>query len=202
MAENNEYTVKVTGPGTNFEGLVSLEVGQQIIIAAVTGAYTPQVAPDKIKASPSGQSAPAFVKQSEPETQEQQEEVTTPKEGRPSKSIREFFNEVEPSRNPDRIATIGRYLERFIGNDTFTRDDLTKWFMQARAAVPKNLARDINWAIRNGWIAEDPRQEGTYYLTEAGVSVVDKKFPDEALEKTRLPSKRRRSSSNVEANGS
>ena len=104
--------------------------------------------------------------------------------GRPKLSIREFLNEHDPKRSPDKIATIGTYLKDHDGKDTFTRKDLEKGFEDAAESVPGNLPRDVNWAVKAGWIARKSGAAGVYYVTHSGSEAVSKKFPRDLLKKT------------------
>lgn len=92
-----------------------------------------------------------------------------PVEGRPELSFSEFLDEVEPGNNFQRIAAIALYRRDYLNEDLVTRDQLPRWFQKAGRPAPKNIARDIRWALKRGLIAEDPQQDDHYYVTKKGV---------------------------------
>jgi hypothetical protein len=185
MPNNEKLKVTVKGDGMSFERDVPREIGEQIVVFAITGQFAAVKSEGATRAE--DQTLGSQIESVAPEPEEQVKETVS------RKSIREFFNEVNPPRNIDRIAAIGRYLQKYHGQTSFTYDDLIGWFEAAREKVPANLPRDIAWAIRAGWIAESHSEEDTYYLTGSGESVVDDHFPQEALDKTRQARKGRKS---------
>lgn len=110
-------------------------------------------------------------------------------------SLREFLDETQARRNPDKITAIGEYIAEHEEQPEFSRDDVKSRFKQAGEAAPKNYGRDFTWAITNGWIAEDTKNPGAYYVTKKGRDAIDAKFAREVKKATALkPSGRRRSS--------
>lgn len=89
--------------------------------------------------------------------------------GRPDLSFAEFLDEVQPGNNFQRIAAIALYRRDYLGEDSVSRDELPKWFQKAGRPAPKNIARDIRWALKRGLVAEDPEQDDLYYVTKKGV---------------------------------
>lgn len=93
----------------------------------------------------------------------------SPVEGRPELSFAEFLDEVAPENNFQRIAAIALYRRDYLGEDLVTRDELPRWFQKAGRPAPKNISRDIRWALKRGLVAEDPQQDDHYYVTKKGV---------------------------------
>lgn len=104
--------------------------------------------------------------------------------GRPSLSLHEFFENSQAKRNPDKIAVIGEYIIEHEGRHAFSRDELRGRFREAGEAVPANFPRDFGWALKNGWIAEDLENRGSYYVTKKGKEAIEEKFSFEIRKKT------------------
>jgi hypothetical protein len=107
-------------------------------------------------------------------------------------SLREFLNDVEARRMPDKIVSIGEYIISHTGQENFSADDLRDGFRTAAETLPANLRRDLQWTISNGWVASDPRNPGAYYVTHSGRAAIEAKFSGEVKKKTGFGTKRRR----------
>src|SRR5712691_8139358 len=94
-------------------------------------------------------------------------------------SLREFLDQAEPKRNPDKIVAIGEYIIQHDKQADFTRDDLKARFRNAGEPVPGNFPRDFIWAISNGWVAEDAHNPRHYYVTQKGKTAIAEKFSSE-----------------------
>ncbi|HEY2355082.1 MAG TPA: hypothetical protein VGH79_09325 [Gaiellaceae bacterium] len=99
-------------------------------------------------------------------------------------SLREFLNEVEAKRNPDKILAIGKYLQAQRGQETFSAADVKGQFKNAGEALPGNFPRDWTWAVTNGWIAEDHSARGTFYVTDTGDAALAAKFGGDVKKRT------------------
>jgi hypothetical protein len=77
--------------------------------------------------------------------------------------------------NAEKIVAFAALIHRQSGRDTFTLDDVKPLFKQARETTPGNMARDLNAAIQNGWVAE-AEDSGEYYLTGKVADVLDNGF--------------------------
>lgn len=108
-------------------------------------------------------------------------------------SLREFLDVAEAKRNPDKIVTIGEYIITHERQVDFTREDVKARFRNAGEAAPANYARDFNWTISNGWIAEDPNNRDRYYVTQKGKAALGQKFSLDIKRKSgiRLSNRRR-----------
>lgn len=100
-----------------------------------------------------------------------------------STSLREYFDEVQPKRNVDRILAIACYLDVARGVDSFGPDEVKKEFRRAGEAPPGNYSRDFRWAVSAGWIAET-EESGQYFVTQKGRDAVNAKFSDEIKKAT------------------
>lgn len=124
---------------------------------------------------------------------------------RPALSLREFLEESEAKRNPDKITVIGRYILQHEGRHDFKRDELKGRFRDAGEGIPANFGRDFNWAVRNGWIAEDPDHRGSYYVTKKGAEAIERRFSSDIRKKTSQkkgsPKRRPKRDSSDEQNG-
>jgi hypothetical protein len=109
-------------------------------------------------------------------------------------SLREYFDQAEPKRNPDKILTIAAYLEDHRGHQTFGKDAVKREFRNAGEATPGNYARDFRWTVTNGWIAEAPDVPDEYYVTTKGRQAISDKFSLEvkkASSSTKVQGRRR-----------
>jgi hypothetical protein len=159
--ESERYSLKLEGWGISISRDVGQEVARAILDIVLGG--TVRTAPGKIA----------------PERNDAREN-----RDRPSLSLHEFLEESGAKRNPDKIAVIGQYIIEHEGKPEFTRDELKVRFREAGEAVPANFPRDFNWALRNGWIAEDPGARGSYYIPKKGLEAIEGKFSSEIKKKT------------------
>src|ERR1700730_764236 len=102
-------------------------------------------------------------------------------------SLREFLDESQASRNPDKITAIAEYLLVHEAIELFTRDDIKGRYRAAGEAAPANFPRDFTWAVKNGWVAEDPKSQGSFYVTQKGRNAIENKFSSEVKKGTPQP---------------
>ena len=94
-------------------------------------------------------------------------------------SMREYLDEVEARKNPDKILALASYLSGTAGNEDFSADEIKACFPKAAEKIPANYGRDFRWVISNGWIAESPQDQGRFYITKTGKKAISEKFPKE-----------------------
>ncbi len=99
-------------------------------------------------------------------------------------SVREYLDEVEAKRNPDKILAIGKYLVAHRNQRSFTSEQVKAQFRAAGEAIPGNFPRDLRWAITNGWMAEDHAAPGEYYVTSSGEAALTAHFSKEIKKRT------------------
>jgi len=88
-----------------------------------------------------------------------------------------FFKQVNPTIGIHaKILTVGRYVRDFEGRGDFTRDEIRERFRSAGEPQPANFPRDFQKAVRAGWIAEDPKKRGRFYVTRTGDELIDRGF--------------------------
>jgi hypothetical protein len=109
----------------------------------------------------------------------------------PRKSLREFLNDHEAKRIPEKIVTIGEYLT-VNGAADFSKDEVLTQFRIAREAMPGNFRRDFSWAVATGWIAEDIAHHNRFYVTQSGKQAVSGNFSDEITKHSGFRSVRRK----------
>lgn len=171
LEDNDElYVVSVKGDGISIEKSVPASVARQVINAVMGGSIT-------------GASA-------EPGKREDRPNAFN---GARRLSLREFLEETQAKRNPDKITVIAEYLFEFEGQELFARDDIKSRFRLAGEAAPANFPRDFSWTVRNGWIAEDPKSPESFYVTQKGRNAIENKFSSDVKKATSQPSARRRS---------
>ncbi|GIW40767.1 MAG: hypothetical protein KatS3mg076_1344 [Candidatus Binatia bacterium] len=162
------YRICIEGEGLKLEREVPREVADRVLLLILTGREEPK--------------APADLRH--PGSADASGGITGPPT-RTSVSVREYLDDCRARRNPDKIAAIGTFLREHRAQETFTRADLERLFQEAAERVPKNLARDLKWAVRVGWIAPKPGERGAYFVTTRGSEVVHSKFPGSIVKTTR-----------------
>lgn len=94
-------------------------------------------------------------------------------------SINEFLLEKNPGTAMDSALAIAVYHERFSGTDSFNANDILDLIRKAKKKKPKNINDLINKNIAKGYFEEDKVGEDgkkRWYVTNSGVSVIDKNF--------------------------
>jgi len=175
------FTIKIAGPGINVEREINSNILADVLAIVLGGAASnrrnaqspPPEIHDEIKNS--GQSGYAAMRAGKT-------------------SLREYFDQVEPKRNPDKMVAIAKYAELTTGRDSFSRNDIKFGFKSAGKALPGNFSRDFNWTISNGWIAADSENSDSYYVTKKGNDALDDKFSDQVRKSTGLARRSRRRS--------
>jgi hypothetical protein len=105
--------------------------------------------------------------------------ASTSREGgrsRPSKSLREFLNEVQATTKPDQIVAIGHFVIEQEGQESFTKDEVKARFAVAKEPMPANFPRDFSAAIRAGMIDEVHGDRGRFYVTRTGQDQIEGRF--------------------------
>ena len=171
MNDKNEFVVKVEGPGVNIERKVPSGFAKKVILALLDENSS------LLDSSPGDQETQKIT----PEAKQ-----STSAEENPELSIREFFDKHKPKRNVDKIATIALYLREHQEKDRFSKEDIPYWFEKAAEPVPKNIPRDIKWAVKNGWVSATNGDNELYYLTTTGAEAVQEKFPEEVVKNTSM----------------
>lgn len=165
------YIVSIKGDGIAVEKSVPAQIAREVMNVVMGGA-------------PPGNAA-ASTKRAEG--------LNGPSLGVRRTSLREFLEESQAQRNPDKITVIAEYLFQFEEAEVFTREDIRGRFRLAGEAPPANFPRDFMWAIKNGWIAEDSKSPGSFYVTHKGRNAIENKFSGEIKKGTsQLTGRRRR----------
>lgn len=130
-------------------------------------------------------------------TQDQKEqswgEQGAPNEPHTTLSVGEFLEQCHAKRNPDKITAIGVYLQDHGGISKFTREDVKQQFPKAGERIPGNHSRDFRVAVSSKWLSESEDGPG-YYVTNAGRTAVNQKFPAEVRRTFSSTSGRKRNS--------
>jgi len=162
MIDGDEYTVSIEGPGMSIKQLVSRSIATQVLWAVFRSEQltTPSMAGVGPKLT---------------------DAVTQFHSGGPivAKSVRELLGEANPQRIPEKIAVFAVYLKDFRGEIAFTKEQINDVFKEAHEPQPKNLARDIAWAVKLGLVAIKDGAQGTYYVTNQGMKLVADGFPED-----------------------
>lgn len=172
MSEVQTYKIKIEGAGLSVDREVPKDIGDQIVVLLLTGRRTQETnGTDQSGAQGPGASG-SQIRYKAPDSVVDM-------------SIREFLDDRQAKRVPDKIAAIGVYLRDHREQPSFTREDLVNNFEDAADPVPKNIARDIKWTLKAGWIAQRTGQKDLYYVTQSGNNAVQQRFSPEVVKKTR-----------------
>jgi hypothetical protein len=166
-----QYDFSLTGDGISITRKVSEPVARSIIALVLGGTITPAREISFAQPPNAGGAAPSSRQASE------------------RLSLREYLDDVGATRNPDKITAIGQFMLEQEARDLFTRDDVKSRFRSAGEAAPGNFPRDFSLAVRTGWISEDPKSPGSFYVTKKGREALQGGF---VAEVKRPGSKRRR----------
>ena len=156
--------VTVVGPDLKVEREVDEQTALRVIAILLGG----------------GKGAPAASRDTEVGSDGSQDKIALS-----STTISELFSQVRPSSNPSRIATVGYHL-RQTDREPFSRETIRLSLRDARQRAPANFSRDLDDAIRSGWL--DGTDKSGYVLTTQGIGAVESRFAEEP---SRAPAKRR-----------
>jgi hypothetical protein len=173
MVDETKFKVLVSGNGVSIDREVDAELARSIINILMGGPHVPP-------AGSSGPKAPL----------NRQEHIPNHVTNERRMSLREYLDDAQAVRNPDKITAIAEYLSA--EGTEVTRDSVKSRFRAAGEAAPGNYPRDFAWAIKSGWIAEDPDRAGEYYVTQKGKKAIESKFSDEIKKATAQGASRRR----------
>jgi len=94
-------------------------------------------------------------------------------------SLREFLLSKKLTDDVKKTLTIGYFLEKFDGLDSFNIRDLEGAFERAKEKKPSNMNDKVNMNIRNGHVDEaSEKKDGhkAWYLTNSGEQYVENNF--------------------------
>lgn len=95
--------------------------------------------------------------------------------------------------NPEKIVTFALYIGQEGAKDTFTLEDIKPLFRRARESTPRNISRDLDAAIRMGWVAEG-ETSGEFYVTSKAAHVFETGF--DAIRGSRVNTLKKRGTPN------
>jgi hypothetical protein len=117
---------------------------------------------------------------------------------------REALDNSKAKTNPEKIVAFAASIHKEGEQDMFTLEDIKPLFRRAREATPANLSRDLDSAVRSGWVA-DGDNKGEYYLTKKGLDAFEEGFEKSSTSKSgsvstpsKKPSARKPRKSSVE----
>jgi len=99
-----------------------------------------------------------------------------PPEGQQQTTLRDFVASSGAKTVAAQILAIAQFVRTTESKDEFTRDEIGGKFGLAGMPQPTDLERDFQTAADHGWIAEDPRALGHFFITSKGHEALRKKF--------------------------
>jgi hypothetical protein len=159
ISTSSGYHIKLTGHGFSLDREIPEDLASRITMIVLSGGKSDQPPADsrggRGGAASGGSGSGAAI------------------DGR---SIREVLNASKATKITQKMTVIGHYLlETESGKQTFSLAELKKGFENAKEPFGKNPSRDINKAIKLGWIAE--KDKDSYYITGTGIQAVENTFP-------------------------
>lgn len=97
-----------------------------------------------------------------------QKAVLNPILDKPKTSPREALNDSGAKTNPQKIAVLGHYLMNRDKVETFSSAEVRETLKKSGEPLPANFSRDINEAVKLGYIYEDDNDKDRYWITESG----------------------------------
>lgn len=83
-------------------------------------------------------------------------------------SVRELIDGASATTNPQKIVVMGNHIANNDPTGLFTGEAVRALFPKLREKVPRNFGRDLEAAVKQGWIEGDPDQKGFYFVTRSG----------------------------------
>jgi|SoiMethySBSTD1v2_1073268.scaffolds.fasta_scaffold417405_1 hypothetical protein len=106
--------------------------------------------------------------------------------------LRDFVEASGAKNIAAQITAIGAFVCEAEGKEEFTRDEVDGNFKGAGLAPPKNIHRDFQSALSKGWISEDRKSPGQYFITGKGEKALQNKFEGTRASSGRGPRKKNR----------
>lgn len=106
------------------------------------------------------------------------------RDGQRREGLREVLEEVKPKRMVERLVLAGVRVSREKGKKFFAPRELVEELEEVGEKTPTNVARDLAWGVKLGWIAKSKQGKGKYYVTVKGEEVVESGFAEELMEGT------------------
>lgn len=111
------------------------------------------------------------------------EMVLTPVSNAPKKkiSIKEFILSKKPKDDIEKALTIGYYLEKYDGMNSFNANDLKRGFRTAKEKYPNNVNDKVNKNVDKGYMMEvEEKKENlkAWMLTNSGEKHVEQGFKE------------------------
>lgn len=95
-------------------------------------------------------------------------------------TIGEFVIESGANSYKEKTCAIAYYIENFVEKDSFTSEDITQGYRDARESLPKNVSDTLMVCAKIKWFSEIDKDAKTgvkkYQLTNTGTKAVDDKF--------------------------
>jgi hypothetical protein len=146
------YHLKLSGPGVTIDKSIDQSSALTIVQIVLGGTLLAgQSQPDVPQPSPSSVRTPPM-------------------------SLREYVEGAAARTNPERLAAFGGYLRDHGDQPDFARDEIKACFKNAGEPLPANFPRDFNNTLQEGWLAEDHKNPGRYYVTRKGDEALKRKF--------------------------
>ena len=95
-------------------------------------------------------------------------------------TIGEFVIESGANSNNEKTCAIAYYMENFGEKESFTSEDITLGYRDARESLPKNISDTVKACAQRKWFSEIDKDAKTgvkkYQLTNTGTKAVKDKF--------------------------
>jgi hypothetical protein len=171
VPEPDVYQIRLTGPGLSMERAVDGETAFQVL-----GLLLAPGATARGSGTVTGASGTAGVHSPRQPTRI---------------AVGEYVRTRGAKRYPDKILSIGAWLEDHQGADSFTRDEVKAQFRNLGEPPPQNLSRDFQTAVSYGWLSPDSNQSSAYWVTKTGRDAMAAQFAADTKSRTRRRPKKK-----------
>jgi hypothetical protein len=146
---SKKYHVTVSGPNVNIDTMTDEAVARVVMHVIMSGVTEPPVG-----VTPAGQ-------------QRKPTSLT---------SLKDYVASSGAKGVAQQILAIAEFVCATENKDEFTREEIGEKFALAGLAPPDDLARSFQLAADYGWIGQDARALGHYFITKRGHETLSAKF--------------------------
>lgn len=105
-----------------------------------------------------------------------------PEVTRDAMDISTFVQDFDPDTHSERAAAIAFYLEKYEGQEKFTRKDIEEEYKRCRMNLPANMSDVLSSCESKGWMMRDGKdgQANVRTLTRNGLTMVQEVIENES----------------------
>lgn len=97
-----------------------------------------------------------------------------------------YLAEYRPGRHMDTILTVVFFLKKESGLERVSKEEIERVYEKYKLSKPRNLSRELNWAVSAQCLEKVGGYTDLYYLTNKGEAAVLSGFPSTYKKATRV----------------